>query len=115
MADPEYSSMKRLDGEFWAVLNNDTENAGDTLHFVGKGIDTGGIITQVSIHVVANDTLGTLAAKQGYASVEILVSFIQHTALPYQSVPVIERDKNTSRLWYSLTLRQYLRFKKIIK
>ncbi len=108
---PEYRGAH---GAFWAVMNDDAENAGTTLHFVDKGIDTGGVIAQKSISVVANDTLDTLAAKQGYVGIELLVDFIQNTSLPYKSAPTIERDKSKSRLWYSPTLRQYFPFKRKI-
>jgi len=43
---PQYRGVH---GAYWAIVNNDFENCGVTVHFVDKGIDTGKIIKQEKI------------------------------------------------------------------
>ncbi len=38
-----------LHGGYWALINNDTEHCGVTVHLVDEGIDTGGILYQDTI------------------------------------------------------------------
>lgn len=46
-------------GAYWALRNNDKENAGVTVHFIDEGIDTGKIIYQSTIPITADDNFTT--------------------------------------------------------
>ncbi len=41
-------------GGYWALINNDNENCGVTVHLVDEGIDTGGVLYQDTITDVIN-------------------------------------------------------------
>jgi folate-dependent phosphoribosylglycinamide formyltransferase PurN len=43
---PKYRGVH---GTYWALVNNDVENSGVTVHFVDEGIDTGNIINQAIV------------------------------------------------------------------
>lgn len=57
-------------GAYWALYNNDAENAGATVHFVDKGIDTGNIIYQSVIPVTDKDNFSTYSILQTCVGVE---------------------------------------------
>lgn len=51
---PKYRGVH---GAYWALVNNDKENCGVTIHVVDKGIDTGKIIGQTRIFPTKSDNL----------------------------------------------------------
>ncbi len=57
-------------GAYWALYNNDAENAGATVHFVDKGIDTGNVIYQSRISVTEKDNFTTYPLLQTCVGVE---------------------------------------------
>ena len=57
-------------GAYWALYNDDKENAGVTVHFVDKGIDTGNIIYQSTISVTEKDNFTTYPLLQTCVGVE---------------------------------------------
>lgn len=57
-------------GAYWALYNNDKENAGVTVHFVDKGIDTGNIIYQSTITITEKDNFATYPLLQTCVGVE---------------------------------------------
>ncbi len=57
-------------GAYWALYNKDKENAGVTVHFVDKGIDTGNIIYQSTISVTEKDNFTTYPLLQTCVGVE---------------------------------------------
>lgn len=55
-------------GAYWALVNNDRENCGITIHLVDEGVDTGGILYQANIEVTKIDNYYTypfLQLEQG--------------------------------------------------
>ncbi len=64
-------------GAYWALYNNDAENAGVTVHFVDSGIDTGGIIYQSVIPITTNDNFITYPTLQSCVGVEDEIKAIQ--------------------------------------
>lgn len=57
-------------GAYWALYNNDEKNAGATVHFVDKGIDTGSVIYQSVISVTEKDNFTTYPLLQTCVGVE---------------------------------------------
>ncbi|MBQ9737093.1 MAG: formyl transferase [Clostridia bacterium] len=51
-------------GAYWALYNDDRENAGVTVHFVDKGIDTGSILYQSTIPISEKDNFVTYPILQ---------------------------------------------------
>lgn len=109
---PEYRGAH---GGFWAVINGDYLNAGQTLHFIDEGIDTGGIITQCRIELSPSDTLETLAAKHTVAAGELLTAFLTQYTPPFKQAPTIAKPDSSSQLYYSPGLCDYFRFQRAIR
>ena len=57
-------------GAYWALYNDDAVNAGATVHFVDKGIDTGNVIYQSTITVTEKDNFTTYPLLQTCVGVE---------------------------------------------
>lgn len=51
-------------GAYWALYNNDKQNAGVTVHFVDEGIDTGNILYQSVIPITEKDNFVTYPLLQ---------------------------------------------------
>ncbi len=58
---PKY---RNVHGAYWALVNNDQENCGVTVHEVDSGIDTGNIIYQKTIDVTRRDNFSTYPLLQ---------------------------------------------------
>lgn len=53
---PEYRGVH---GAYWALVNNDAQNCGVTVHKVDEGIDTGDLIKQSTIKITTKDNFVT--------------------------------------------------------
>lgn len=53
---PEYRGVH---GAYWALVNNDAQNCGVTVHKVDEGIDTGDLIAQSTIKITRKDNFVT--------------------------------------------------------
>jgi len=100
---PKYRGVH---GGYWAVVNNDEENCGVTIHIVDEGIDTGKVIRQKRIRIQANDNYVTYPYLQMgeviRAEKEILEKFEETGRIDTHMV------KFPSRLWTHPTLLQYI-------
>lgn len=65
---PKYRGVH---GAYWALVNNDKENCGVTIHVVDKGIDTGKIIEQTIISTTKQDNIITYPYLQLAKGVEL--------------------------------------------
>lgn len=100
---PKYRGVH---GGYWAMVNKDEAHCGVTIHFVDKGIDTGGVIYQGLIPVTAADNYYTYPYLQ----------FGEGIALMLQAVDDIVHNRAVARpalttesaLWYHPTIWQYL-------
>lgn len=104
---PEYRGAH---GAIWAGIKRDYSNAGETLHFIDEGIDTGAVISQKRISLEASDSLETVNAKQVVAGVELLKNFLQGNSPPYTEVARVDTSGRKSALYYSPTFMQYMAF-----
>lgn len=92
-------------GAYWALLNNDKENCGVTVHLVDAGIDTGNILQQKEILPTTKDNFTTypyLQLAEGLLLLKQVIPEVLHCT--------IRPQKNTldSRLWHHPTLWGYL-------
>jgi methionyl-tRNA formyltransferase len=102
---PKYRGVH---GMYWALVNNDIENAGVTVHFVDKGIDTGQIIKQKKIVHTSQDNFVTYPLLQLFEGLEILRQAIYE----YFNGELKQIDNRLeSRLWYHPTIWQYLYYR----
>lgn len=109
---PEYRGAH---GGVWAVINQDYENAGVTLHFIDEGIDTGGIISQKAIQLSPMDTMQTISAKQKVCGVQLLKDFFLKNSPPFSKTIAFNKRGSESKLYYSPTLREYQIFLRNIR
>lgn len=71
---PQYRGVY---GAYWALVNNDEENCGVTIHSVDKGIDTGAIIGQRTIEVSKKDSFFTYKYLQYSKAIELLLEALE--------------------------------------
>lgn len=96
-------------GAYWALYNNDAENAGVTVHFVDSGIDTGSIIYQSVIPVTSDDNFVTYPTLQTCVGVEDEIKAIQDII---DDKVVRKNNDLPSGLYSHPTIFQYI-FKRI--
>ena len=97
-------------GAFWAICEGHPELAGVTIHLVEPGIDTGAIVAQTTIALdPLSDTPRTLVAKQYLAGAPLMVEAARRALAG--TLETYRRDDLPSRLWYSPTPGDYLRFR----
>jgi folate-dependent phosphoribosylglycinamide formyltransferase PurN len=76
---PEYRGAK---AEFYCVLNDEIDKVGNTIHYVDKGVDTGGIIMQRRISLLSKEDLDNkynymyLTFKNLQLLIEMLKEFV---------------------------------------
>ncbi len=99
---PKY---RNVHGAYWAIVNNDMENCGVTVHLVDKGIDTGNIIYQEKITITEKDNFSTYPFLQLAEGIVLLKRAIND----FFNNQISARPRNLeSKLWYHPTLWQYI-------
>jgi methionyl-tRNA formyltransferase len=97
-------------GAFWAVVNEDWDNVGATVHFIDRGVDTGAIILQENIELDPDDNPRTLALKQNAAGIRMVHQAI--SALNTGTISTLQRPDLDSRVYSSPTITAYMRYRK---
>lgn len=100
---PKYRGVH---GSYWAKVNNDEENNGVTIHFVDKGIDTGGIIKQMRITSKKEDNFQTYPYLQLSEGIKELKNEVINDY--FSGKTTIKSTNLESKLWYHPTLWKYL-------
>jgi methionyl-tRNA formyltransferase len=72
---PEYRGVH---GAYWALVNNDIENCGVTVHKIDEGIDTGAVIIQKKVNVTGKDNFVTYPYLQFASAIELLLEVIEN-------------------------------------
>jgi folate-dependent phosphoribosylglycinamide formyltransferase PurN len=96
---------RNVHGAYWALVNNDKDNCGVTVHLVDAGIDTGSIIYQNQISISQKDNFVTYPLLQ-LAEVIIYLKKALHDIL--EEKLVIKKGTADSKIWHHPTFRQYL-------
>ncbi|OAP42803.1 formyl transferase [Sinorhizobium glycinis] len=92
--NPQYRGLM---GGYWALLSNDLENFGATVHLVDEGVDTGGILYQSRQIPSRADTMHTYPLLQTAASTAIAIQAVEDAlAGNLRPVDVVA----PSRQWY---------------
>ncbi len=91
-------------GAYWALANNDSANAGVTVHLVDTGIDTGGILAQGPIPIQQRDNFATYPYLQ-LAEGLLLLEKVIHSLEAGNSVE--QKNELSSGLWHHPTLWGY--------
>lgn len=98
---PKYRGVH---GMYWALVNNDKENCGVTVHLIDEGIDTGKIIGQTLIQPKPNDNFSTYPILQLAAGIKILRKAVNDI---FEQKPTLIPTHNESKLWYHPTIWGY--------
>ncbi len=99
---PKY---RNVHGAYWALVNNDVENCGVTVHLVDAGIDTGAVIFQESIKRTEQDNFVTypfLQLAEGIKGLKQALHDIEENKL------ITKTAGKESNIWHHPTLWQYL-------
>lgn len=95
-------------GGYWALVNNDREHCGVTVHLVDAGIDTGRILLQEKIPVTNRDNFATYGYLQLAVGLQLLKQAIEDVAEGKEAT----RDNSlNSALWHHPTLWGYLKMR----
>ena len=93
-------------GGYWALAKNDSAHCGTTIHLVDEGIDTGGILKQITVQPSPKDNFTTYPLLQLASSLPLMIETI-YEILDNNSSE-IEPPSGQSALWYHPTLFQYI-------
>jgi folate-dependent phosphoribosylglycinamide formyltransferase PurN len=94
-------------GAYWALVENNRDACGVTVHLVDKGIDTGSILAQAAIDPSREDNFITYPLLQLAAGLPKLADAIR-TALKGE-IRTLDPPRAQSKLWSHPTLSTYLR------
>ncbi|HML93298.1 formyl transferase [Methyloceanibacter sp.] len=98
---PEYRGQHPA---YWALVNDDPDRVGVTIHLVDEGVDTGGVLYQAPVSFTPSDNITTYQYVQMASALPLFVRSIED-ALARQ---ITTREFETySRHWYPPTLVQY--------
>lgn len=107
---PKYRGVH---GAYWALVNNDKEHCGVTVHYVDEGIDTGNIIAQSVISVTKKDNFSTYPYIQIGEGIQLFKKVI---ADHFENAIMVQQNTLESILWYHPTIWGYISnlfFKKV--
>lgn len=106
---PKYRGVH---GGYWALIHDDPENCGVTIHYVDKGIDTGGVIAQTKISINSNDNFITYPIHQYGVGIKLFRDVIHR--IKSGEVVTGHKPEGDSNLFYHPTITEYL-FNRVIK
>lgn len=92
-------------GAYWALLNDDAEHCGVTIHVVDAGIDTGPVVAQAIIAPTAQDSFVTYPYLQLAAALPLLVDSIGKTL---EGKLTTQPAEGETAVWYHPGALQYL-------
>ncbi|MEO9021694.1 MAG: formyl transferase [Ginsengibacter sp.] len=99
---PKY---RNVHGAYWAIVNNDMDNCGVTVHQVDQGIDTGNIIYQGKIKVTGKDNFATYPFLQLAEGIIYLKKALIDI---FENNLTFKKNNLESKIWHHPTLWQYL-------
>lgn len=95
-------------GGYWALVRDDAENCGVTVHLVDAGVDTGDVLYQQRIRIESSDGFNTYPLHQLAAAIPLMKQALRDVV----DGSLVSRDGvGPSGLWYHPTLGQYLRYR----
>ncbi|MCU0428357.1 MAG: formyl transferase [Cytophagaceae bacterium] len=93
-------------GAYWALVNQDAEHCGVTVHLIDAGIDTGGILYQEKIHPTNQDNFITYPLLQLATGITLLKKTLND--LSKGEMRTIPPVSGSSKLWYHPGIGEYL-------
>lgn len=109
---PQYRGVH---GAYWALVKDDYENCGVTIHKVDKGIDTGALIKQATIEISKQDNFVTYPLHQYGVAIDLMKQTLKDLCI--NKLKTFKKENVVSNLYYHPTFFGYLynRFFKGIK
>lgn len=95
-------------GGYWALVHDDAENCGVTVHLVDTGVDTGGVLYQQRIQVERSDGFNTYPVHQLAAAIPLMKQALRDVV---DGSLACREGVGPSGLWYHPTLGQYFRYR----
>ncbi len=92
-------------GSYWALVHNDIEHCGVTVHFVDEGIDTGNIIQQELVQPTPKDNFSTYPLLQLGTGIPLLLTAV--TNYFAGNIRILKEEAGESKLYYHPTIWQY--------
>jgi folate-dependent phosphoribosylglycinamide formyltransferase PurN len=108
---PKYRGVH---GAYWALVSNDRNLCGVTVHFIDAGIDTGSVLKQDIIKPKQEDNFTTYPYLQLVAGLPLLLKTIQE--VKDNTIKEVSPLTLESKLWYHPTFYEYCKnriFRKI--
>ena len=99
---PKY---RNVHGAYWALVNNDKDNCGVTVHLVDEGIDTGSVIYQTKISITSKDNFITYPFLQLAEGIIYMKKALQDI---FEEKLVLKNGTAESKIWHHPTFFQYL-------
>jgi len=100
-------------GGFWAVVQEDWDNVGVTVHYLDKGIDTGRILAQASLDLEPKDNPRTLVLKQYQKAIPLTLDLVSRLAAGDEQT--VDRPDLDSRIYSSPRFSAYLKFRRLMR
>lgn len=99
---PQYRGVH---GAYWALVSNDKENCGVTVHKVDKGIDTGEIVKQSTIEISKPDNFITYPFHQYGVAIDLMKSTLND--IKNNNFKSFKKENVESNLYYHPTFSGY--------
>lgn len=93
-------------GAYWALVANDAENCGVTIHEVDQGIDTGQVIRQATINISKEDNFSTYPFHQYGEAITPLKATLND--IKEGKLTKMKKATNKGKLYYHPTFTGYL-------
>lgn len=100
-------AYRGVHGAYWALVNNEKNLAGVTVHYVDSGVDTGEVIAQTTIEIDKSDCIITYPIKQLNEGLKSLSDFLRCKETDDVFTPSII-EVNQSKQWFHPGFFQYL-------
>lgn len=105
-------NYRGVHGGYWALVNNDVENFGVTVHLVDKGVDTGEVIYQKTITPGKNDNFMTYPLIQLGEALPLLKKAVDNVLVG--ELKTVSGIGKVSKQYFHPSIWEYL-FYKFIK
>ena len=102
---PKYRGVH---GGYWALVNDDDENFGVTIHLVDAGVDTGSILYQKNISVTGKDNFVTYPFLQLAEGIPLMKKGLKDIL---NDTVIKKSGTKESSLWYHPSIWQYLYYR----
>ncbi len=94
-------------GAYWALVQDDIEHCGVTVHLVDEGVDTGGVLAQGVVVPTARDSFVTYPLLQLALGLQLLHEVLKKRSLAPYATPT-DATPAPSQVWAHPTLWGYL-------